>query len=172
VPHADLAAAEPPNPSLRDMHRVIHAKHLGVRFDGVGGWSPTWSHPNATRPSRTWSTTSVSFGAFGSQPPPQPRPVFATPPRTQAPFGIDIPRPFASPSANNWSLPQEEPSSPSVTQPWATPPRVGSPASRGRSGSVRGRAGGRRMHSRWDHQEILTPPRSGQQASRHRHGSL
>jgi len=34
--------------------------------------------------------------------------------------------------------------------PWATPPLVGSPVSRGRSSSVKARAGGRRMHSRWD----------------------
>jgi hypothetical protein len=91
---------------------------------------------------------SVSFGTFGSQPPPPSRPIFATPPRNHAPLGI--PRPSASPSTNNWSLPKEAPFSPSVTQPWAAPPRVGSPASRDISGPVKARAGGRRMHSRWD----------------------
>jgi hypothetical protein len=37
APHADLAAIEHPSPSLRDMHRVIQAKHMGVRFDGAVG---------------------------------------------------------------------------------------------------------------------------------------
>ena len=148
APQADLAAAKHPSPSLRDMHMVIQAKHLCVRIDGARGWSPTWSQPNTTSPSRPGSTTSVSFGTFGSQPPPPSLPVSATPPRTQLPFGML--GPSASPSTNNWSLPHEAPSSPSVTQPWATPPRVGSSASRSRSGSVKGRACRHRMHSRWD----------------------
>jgi hypothetical protein len=29
------------SPSLRDMHKVIQAKHLGVRFDGSGGVDPS-----------------------------------------------------------------------------------------------------------------------------------
>ena len=145
---ADQAIDEHPNPSLRDMHRVIHAKRLGDRFDGAGGWSPAWSQPIATSPSRPRPTTSVSFGTVGYQPSPPSRQVFATSPRTQAPFGI--PGPSASPSSNNRSLPQEASSSPSVTQPWAALPRSMSPASRGKSGSVKGRARGRRTHSRWD----------------------
>jgi hypothetical protein len=122
APHADLATSAHPNPSLWDMHMVIHANPLNVRFDGAGGWSPSWSQPNTASPSRPGSTTSVSFGIFGSHPPPPSRRVFATPPKTQAPYGI--PGPSASPSTNNWSLPQEVPSSPSVIQPWATLPCV------------------------------------------------
>ena len=134
------------SPSLRDMHKVIHAQHLGVRFDGSGGWTPAWTPANSTGPSLSNTPTSVTFGTPASAQTPPGRHVFATPPRTHAPFGA--PGATTLPPANSWVASKAQPSSPSVTQPWSTPPRVHSLVTRSSVDIRRGR--GRRQLSRWD----------------------
>jgi len=43
TPPADYSASCLGSPSLRDMHKVIHAQHLGVCFDGTSGWALAWT---------------------------------------------------------------------------------------------------------------------------------